>query len=309
VLYGPGLTKSIERNDVVKVLPILGLVPGLLWLLYFHRKPGHNQRSFSNVARVFLWGCACTIPTFVVENITGAGLRQDTLARSAEVSFLLIGPIEEFFKLVAVWVAIYRTSDFQEPIDGIVYAATAALGFACVENTIYMGLLGPAIVVPRALFATPAHVMFASMWGYSMGLARFKRDGELLTIAKGFLTAAGLHGFYNFLVAVYPGTAMLSLIPLMAFMGWLMSYRIQEFRRNYPFPPLGAGALVSCPNCGAYTLEKSDKCGRCGFVIPLLETDAPRYCGRCRAQLDPCRDTCARCGEPASLTRLCPPAT
>jgi RsiW-degrading membrane proteinase PrsW (M82 family)/rRNA maturation protein Nop10 len=309
VLYGPGLTKSIERNDVVRVLPILGLVPGLLWLLYFHRKPGRNKRSFGNVARVFLWGCACTVPTFIVENITGAGLHQDTLVRSAEASFLLIGPIEEFFKLVAVWIAIYRTSDFQEPIDGIVYAATAALGFASVENTIYMGLLGPAIVVPRALFATPAHVMFASMWGYSMGLARFRRDGELLTIAKGFITAASLHGFYNFLVAVYPGTAMLSLIPLMGFMGWLMNYRIQEFRRNYPFPPLGVGALIACPNCGAYTLENSDKCGRCGFAIPLLESDAPRFCGRCRAQLDPCRDTCARCGEQASLARLCPPAT
>jgi RsiW-degrading membrane proteinase PrsW (M82 family) len=182
---------------------------------------------------VFGWGCACTIPTFIVENFTGAGLSQESLVRSAEVSFLLIGPIEEFFKLAAVWISIYRRPDFQEPNDGIVYAATAALGFASVENTIYMGLLGPAIVVPRALFATPAHVMFASMWGYSMGLARFRREGELLTIARGFLIAASLHGFYNFLVAVYPGTAMLSLIPLMAFMGWLMNHR--NFARNIRF--------------------------------------------------------------------------
>ena len=148
----------------------------------------------------------------------------------------------------------------------------------------YMGLFGPDIVVRRALFATPAHVMFASMWGYSMGLARFRREGELLTIARGFLIAASLHGFYNFLVAVYPGTAMLSLIPLMAFMGWLMNYRIQEFRKKYPFPSLGEGALISCPNCGAYTLESSDRCGRCGFAVPLLETDAPRFCGHCRAR-------------------------
>jgi len=293
----------------VWALPILGLVPGLLWLLYFHRKGGHNSRSFSNVARVFLWGCACTIPTLIVENVAGAGLRQENLLRSAEASFLLIGPIEEFFKLIAVWLSIYRRRDFQEPLDGIVYAATAALGFASVENTIYMGLLGPSIVLPRALFATPAHVMFASMWGYSMGLARFRREGELLIIAKGFLIAASLHGFYNFLVAVYPGTAMLSLIPLMAFMGWLMNYRIQEFRKNFPFPPLGQGALICCPNCGAFTLEDSERCSRCGFVVPLLETDTPRFCARCRARLDPCREACIRCGERASLGRLCPPAT
>jgi protease PrsW len=294
---------------VVTVLPILGLVPGLLWLLYFYRKAGHNQRSFANVARVFFWGCACTIPTFIVENVTGAVLPQENLFRSAETSFLLIGPIEEFFKLVAVWMAIYRSRDFKEPIDGIVYAATAALGFASLENIMYMGLFGADVVIRRALFATPAHIMFASMWGYSMGLARFQRRGELWTIAKGFLIAASLHGVYNFLVAVHPGTAMLSLIPLMGFMGWLMSYRIQEFRKNYPFPPLGVGALISCPNCGAYTLESSDKCGRCGFAVPLVETDTPRFCGRCRSQLDPCRDTCTRCGESAGLARLCPPAS
>jgi protease PrsW len=294
---------------LVTIIPILGLVPGLVWLWYFHRKASQNQRSFANIGRVFLWGCACTIPAFVLENVTGAVLPQEDLVRSAEVSFLLIGPIEEFFKLVAVWIGIYRSRDFREPIDGIVYAATAALGFASLENIMYMGLFGPEIVVRRALFATPAHVMFASMWGYSMGLARFRREGELLTIARGFLIAASLHGFYNFLVAVYPATAMLSLIPLMAFMGWLMNYRIQEFRKKYPFPPLGDGALISCPNCGAYTLESSDRCGRCGFAVPLLETDAPRFCGHCRARLDPCRETCARCGEPASLGRLCPPAT
>jgi protease PrsW len=293
----------------VSVLPILGLVPGLLWLWYFHRKASQNQRSFANIGRVFLWGCACTIPTFVLENVTGAVLPQENLVSSAEVSFLLIGPIEEFFKLVAVWIGIYRSRDFREPIDGIVYAATAALGFASLENIMYMGLFGPDIVVRRALFATPAHVMFASMWGYSMGLARFRREGELMTITRGFLIAASLHGFYNFLVAVYPGTAMLSLIPLMAFMGWLMNHRIQEFSKKYPFPSLGEGALISCPNCGAYTLESSDKCGRCGFAVPLLETDAPRFCGHCRALLDPCRETCARCGEPAGLAKLCPPAT
>ena len=98
---------------MVTVLPILGLVPGLLWLWYFHRKAGHNSRSFANIARVFLWGCACTIPTFIVENVTGAVLPvRKTSLRSAEMSFLLIGPIEEFFKLAAVWISIYRRPRF-----------------------------------------------------------------------------------------------------------------------------------------------------------------------------------------------------
>jgi len=249
-----------------------------------------------------------TLPTVIIEDITGAGLVQTTLWSSAAVSFLLIGPIEEFFKLTAVWTAIYRSQDFREPTDGIFYAATAALGFASVENIVYMGWLGPAVIVSRALFATPAHVMFSSMWGYSMGLARFRRDREVLTILKGFLLAAFLHGSYNFLVALSPKAAMVTLIPLMVLMGWIMNRRIREFRRTCPFPPIGDGPLVACPNCGAYTLEGEPTCARCGALVSPVELDAPRYCGRCRARLDPCRDTCTRCGGPVALSRLCAPS-
>jgi protease PrsW len=292
--------------DLEPPYPILGLVPGLAWLLYFYRQGRARSKSFPNILRVFLAGCACTAPTGVIEHITGAGLLQDTLLRSAEVSFFLIGPVEEFFKLLAVWMAIYRRPDFREPIDGIVYATTAALGFACVENAIYLSHLGPAVLVSRAVFATPAHVLFASMWGYSLGLARFRREGELWIVTKGFLTAASFHGAYNFLVAIHPKTAVLSLLPLMLFMGWLMTKRIREFRSHFPFPALGEVALVPCPNCGAYAPEDSDSCPRCGVSIWPVEVDTPRFCGRCRARLDPCRDKCPGCGAALPPSSYCP---
>jgi protease PrsW len=269
----------------------------VIWLAYFYRKAHGKRRSFWNVVRVFLAGCACTIPVGIIEHATGAGLVQDTLLRSGTMSFLLIAPLEELSKLAAVWLAVYRRPDFREPLDGIIYSGTAAMGFASVENIVYLVYLGPGIIVSRALFATPAHVMFSSMWGYSLGLARFRREGEISTITKGLVISALLHGTYNFLVALHPKTAMFSLLPLMIFMGWLMNRRIQDFRRNFPFPSLGKGAVIYCPNCGAYTPEKAETCNRCGFQIPLVETDAPRFCGRCRARLAPGRGICPSCGE------------
>jgi len=286
--------------------PVVGLLPGLLWLAFFYFK-ARKPRTFGNILRVFAWGCACTVPTGVLEHITGAELAQETIYGSAAVSFFLIGPFEEFFKLAAVWVGMYRRDDFREPIDGIVYAATAAMAFASMENFVYVAYLGPGILLSRAVFATPAHLMFSAMWGYSMGLARFRRRGELSTICKGLAIAALLHGVYNFLVAFHPKTAMMSLVPLMAFMAWLVSLRVKEFRKSYPFEPISDGCLIACPSCGAYTPEEEDACMRCGTALPLIETDAPRYCGHCRAVLEPCRDSCARCGRPVSLSRLCPP--
>ena len=278
--------------------------------MYAFFKGRARSKTFSNVFRVFLWGCASTIPTGLIEHLTGAGLIQETILRSAAVSFFLIGPIEEGFKLLAVWMAIYRRPDFREPIDGIFFAATAALGFASVENAVYLGQMGPDVLVSRLLFATPAHVLFSSMWGYSLGLARFKREGELPIVLRGFLMAALLHGLYNFLVAVDPKAAIVTLIPLMAFMGWLMTRRIREFLAGSPFPPLTEGTLIVCPQCGAYAPEDDEVCSRCGYPIYPIDPDEGRYCGWCRAPLDPlgpCRDRCPRCGHAVTLTHWCTP--
>jgi protease PrsW len=287
----------------------LGLIPGAAWLLYFYWKSGRYSSSFSNVLRVFVWGCFCTIPAGVVEHVMGAGLRQDTLLTSTAVGFFLIGPIEEFSKLLAVWGAIYRSPQFDDPRQGILYAATAACAFASMENVVYMAHLGSGILVLRLAFATPAHLMFSSMWGYSMGVARFQKKGEIATILKGFLLSVVFHGSYNFLVALNPKMAVVTLVPLMVFMGWVLSRMMARFRQSYPFPPLGQGAVILCPNCGAYTLEETKECSRCGFVVPTLEADAPRFCANCRAPLDPCRKACIACGETVSASGYCAPPT
>jgi len=288
-------------------LLLLGIVPGLAWLAYFSRKSLRPYRQFRHVLRVFLWGCAVTVPAGLLEHWTHARVEQQTLTESIIASFLLIAPLEEAFKLLAVWLGIYRKPDFREPIDGLVYSTTAALGFACVENVVYMGIFGPRVFLLRAIFATPAHVMFSAMWGYSMGVARFRRNRELVIILQGLIISVLLHGAYNCLVAVSPTTGVISLIPLMGLMVWLMNKRIRDFRQNYPFPPLGKGPLVWCPTCGAYTLEESGFCPRCGTRVPPLETDVPRFCSRCRALIDPGRETCYRCGQVVTPLDVCPP--
>jgi hypothetical protein len=246
-----------------------------------------------------------TVPALVVEKLTGAGIHQPTLAHSALASFLLIGPIEEFFKMFSVWVSVYRSEGFRQPEDGMLYAVSAALGFVSVENLVYLGLLGPEVLVSRTFFATPAHVLFALMWGYSIGIARFRNEGEMWTLAQGLVLAAGFHGAYDFLVAFHPRYAMYSLAPLLILMAGFCFFRLRAARSRNPFPPIGEGAVIVCSNCGAFTLEDEPLCARCGFEITPLPADIPRYCGICRAPIDPCKETCARCGKPARISRLC----
>ncbi|MFH0823376.1 MAG: PrsW family intramembrane metalloprotease, partial [Pseudomonadota bacterium] len=216
-----------------------------MWLIWFAWK-GRPGR-FHNIAAVFALGCASTLPAAILEHVTEATVAQPSVLQSAAVSLLLIAPIEEFLKLCAVWVGIYRSDDFREPMDGILYSTTAALGFACIENLVYMGVMGPGIFVARVVLATPAHVMFSAMWGYSLGIARFRKRNEIATVARGLVLAIVLHGGYNSIVALRLTEVMISMLPLMILMGWMTIRRIKRFRVDFPFANLGKGALVCCP--------------------------------------------------------------
>jgi RsiW-degrading membrane proteinase PrsW (M82 family) len=295
VLYGPK-TKVNEGAKLDKLPAIIGMAPGALWMAYWIIRRSHYPRARANFIKVFLWGCAATIPTLAIEQIAGAGIEHKSLAAAAATSFLVIGPVEELFKLMAAWIAIFRSRDFSEPMDGIIYAVTAALGFACVENVIYILKFGPASIMSRAAFATPAHMLFASMWGYYMGLARFELQGELKLLAKGLLLAAGFHGVYNFIIAIYPGKAMISLAPILLIMAWIALRRRRDLRLSRPVAGVEGTVAVACPNCGAFNAEEAAACLRCGFPFDDLGDELARYCAVCRARLS-YGETCGRCDK------------
>lgn len=244
--------------------------------------------------RVFLWGCAATIPTLLVEHLMGAGIANKSLGNAAFKSFLVIGPVEELFKLAAVWAAIYRSEHFQEPLDGIIYACTAAVGFACVENMIYIVELGAASIFSRFVFATPAHILFAAIWGYALGTARFRLTGEFKIIASGLIIAAACHGMYNFIIAVNPKLAMFILFPVLSLLGFAGYKLIKSLRGSHPIGLNGEGAVTECPVCGAYNAEETVKCPRCGINLNVRASDSPRFCSQCRTRLIP-GQSCRHC--------------
>ncbi len=291
---------------------IIGLIPGIAWLVYFLVKGPIGGGSFDNVARVFVAGLFCTIPANLVEDLTGAQLKPDTVLGSIITSFCLIAPIEEFFKLAAVWISIYRRPEFRTPADGMIFAMTAGLGFASIENALYLVRYGQEIWYFRLLYATPAHVMFSAMWGYSMGVARFNSSGEIASVAKGFLQSVGFHGTYNFLVAHSFGYARFTLAVLLVLMAWFTWNQIKKLRNAYPYPPMDAGPVIVCPNCSAYTPECEPFCRRCGATVKEIDYDSQRYCGHCRAPLRFRGTHCGVCGatvESCEFQKLADPST
>ena len=171
--------------------------------------------------------------------------------------YLIVGPVEEAVKLLAVHVFAYRRDSFTAVIDGAVYGAVAGLGFAAIENALYISrVIGEAnpevnvfvtasgIATVRAL-AGPGHVIYSAIAGYYLGLAKFNREYAGPIVLKGLLVAAFVHGTYNVTVGIVPGI-LTEILPIgfgIAFVGYVICYdlaigyylyrKLARYRRAY----------------------------------------------------------------------------
>ena len=133
---------------------------------YFYKKDTLEPEPQSFIIKTFLLGALVGIPVTLIEL---------PFTFSEFILAVFVAPvIEEFAKYFVVRKTIYSNVEFDEPIDGIIYAAAAALGFASLENISY--LLSAyyqnhfeETYVVRALLSVPGHVLFSSMWGYALG--------------------------------------------------------------------------------------------------------------------------------------------
>ena len=207
----------------------LGFSPGIFWLWYFYRKDRWEPEPKRYVLRTFLLGAVMAVP---------ASLAEQPLAFSRVALAVVAAPVvEEVFKFAVVRFWVYEKREFDEPADGMVYAAAAALGFASMENPFYLwgayhesGSASPmgsllTLAAIRALVSVPGHVLFSSTWGYALGWAKFTvhRGVARGLVVRGLVLAILLHAVFNGLALfILPGA--LGLVVLMGSM-WLAFHR------------------------------------------------------------------------------------
>jgi len=172
--------------------------------------------------------------------------------------YLVVAPVEETVKWLAVRLYPYRRPSFDAVVDGAVYGAMAGLGFATIENAIYISqeVLATSTTAEtffRAgrtavfrLFAGPGHVIYSAFAGYYLGLAKFNRENAGPIVVKGLIVASFIHATYNSLVGVVPAlvTAFYPSVPeSAAFVGFVLVYdgifgfllyrKLSRYRRMY----------------------------------------------------------------------------
>ena len=192
---------------------VVYFVVSLCWLFFFSARRVALKNS--TIFKVFLWGLISApiagSVTHLLEN--SFVLKTDVHFSISEffLQFFLVGPIEELSKFFAVFVVAHKKNDFSNAYDGILLAISAALGFASIENVLYLFAFGVETTIPRLLLGNIGHVTYSMFWGYALGVVM--HEGAFFsTLGFGLLIASILHGTYNYFLNFSIFGAMISLI-------------------------------------------------------------------------------------------------
>jgi RsiW-degrading membrane proteinase PrsW (M82 family) len=127
--------------------------------------------------------------------------------------------------MIPFLVLVIHFREFDEPVDGIIYASFIALGFAAMENIQYLNFVSSGEAWARGFAGPVVHIVFASIWGYYIGRAYLCRKFLGRTIFAALAFTAILHGVYDFVVIALPAPAL----PVAAFLIvgiWLWRLRL-----------------------------------------------------------------------------------
>lgn len=211
------------------LLPAL-LVLAVVWLSDRNREPPWL------VLVTFTLGAVGKLVTGYAEDRaagwTGLDMSASIAGNTGSMLFLFgfAAPVREAVKVASVWPA-FRSKHFDEAIDGVIYSSAAALGFACVENALFLRTHPGWVNILRSLVSIPAHVFFAAAWGYALGRAkRIKRPGPIFPLA--WMVATASHGLYAHLVYGRGPGALIGTVPLLLAMGIVAFFAVRDLSQR-----------------------------------------------------------------------------
>ena len=222
---------------------LLAFLPPIFWLLFYLREDRHPEpKRLLLVA--FLGGMASAGLAIAAELlVVGRGgllTLDERVIGNAVIVFLVIGLIEEYAKYLPIKFLIERRPDFDEPVDAMIYMMTAGLGFAALENLLFVFpvlrgdlLAGLSVTANRFLGANLLHALSSGIVGFFLARAWFHPHRRHF-IALGVVFAALLHAAFNSLIlareVLTQGT--LYLVLLLAIMAVMVFIDFERLKKS-----------------------------------------------------------------------------
>ncbi|MDL0435732.1 glutamic-type intramembrane protease PrsW [Niallia sp. SS-2023] len=202
-----------------------GIAPGLALLSYFYLKDQYESEPIALVFRAFITGALLVFPIMFIQYV----LRVEEAVPSHLLnSFVTTSLLEEFFKWFILFFTAYQHIEFDEPYDGIIYGVSISLGFATVENILYLVANGVEYALGRALLPVSSHALFGVIMGYYLGKGKFTMP-KSKWIFYSLIVPFILHGIYDYILT-FQKNWLLFITPFMLFLWWLGLRKVKMAR-------------------------------------------------------------------------------
>lgn len=157
-------------------LIVLALLPAIALVVWIYRQDKVEKEPAKLLWKIFFLGVLSVIPTIILElilgDVVGIFFDEGSLAYIVLDNFVCVAAVEEYWKMKAAKKAAWKDPAFNYKFDAIVYCVTSALGFAAIENVIYVMDGGLDTAVTRMLLSVPSHAIDGVIMGYFFGMAK-----------------------------------------------------------------------------------------------------------------------------------------
>jgi len=180
----------------------VSIAPAILLMFFIYFKDKYQKEPFGSLVKAYFTGMLAIVSTLMMVTITDytIGLIPYLNETVFYDSFITAGIPEEVSKFLVFLVFIWNDKNFDEYFDGIVYASFISLGFATLENIMYVLPSGLGVGIMRAVLSVPGHFFFGIILGYFLSLAKFNKSKRGLYIFLGLLFAILAHGTFDWLL-------------------------------------------------------------------------------------------------------------
>ena len=239
-----------------------GILPSLLWLWFWLKEDRRHPEPRSLLMLTYIAGGLSVILAFYLEQYASANFDISSLetvkidfsnfssglktARPFFFLFLSWALIEEGVKYLAALFTAFRSRQFDEPIDAMVYMITAALGFAAVENSLFLfktlrlGLTGFDFMMNgnlRFLGASLLHIFSSALIGGAIAFSYRQRGWRRLAWLLGGLATAGLlHALFNFFIIINNGQSIFRVLIALWLLTMVIIFLFEKIKKiNIPY--------------------------------------------------------------------------
>lgn len=216
-------------------LYLIAITPGIALALIIYFTDRYDREPLHLLIKLFVIGALSIIPVMFIERVLDNMNIWNGHLAALYTSFIVAGLTEEWAKRWVVLKVAYHHPAFNEKLDGIVYAVMVSLGFATVENVLYVVFRYahiPTIGFQRAIFSVPAHMLFAITMGYYLSLAKYTHNDlqKKHYLRLSLYIPIVLHGIYNYILMAQSERLLMFFIPFVIF---LWSYNLRKLSAYY----------------------------------------------------------------------------